>query len=332
MTALRSASLSLPSAALALLIVACPSGAAGRLEDDGVAVLAREQGQDDQGRGDQRRRANDGDWFRAPAQGASGPDDFPSGEVREAVVANAQAATARAVYRRTESALHATVRAQIREFESSAELREALAAEQRAYEALQEARRVALRDVSDDPKYQAMQDLRQNLAQRIADCRDSVTVGTTTRLVSTGETPRCGPEEMLAIATLKMRVGSEARDMERDVLADNEQVKKARADLAAAGARVATLRAGFDRTLRENDDLKAVRSALEDARIARVTAEAYFHGANRAAGKALHFAYYIHRYDYNRYGYPYYGDYLSYPFGYGARFGDGFFRGGGRMR
>jgi hypothetical protein len=334
MTAYRSASVSLPSAALALLMLACPSdaGAAGRLEEDDVVASTQEQRQDDQGRGEERRRANDGDWFRAPMQGAGGPEDFPSGEIREAVVANANAATARAVYRRTESALHATVRAQVRDFESSPELREALAAEQRAYESLQEARRTALRDVTDDPKYQAMQDLRQNLSQRLADCRDSVSVGATTRLVTTDESPRCSPEELLAIATLKMRVGSEARGMERDVLADNEQVKKARADLAAAGERVATLRADFDRKLRENGDLKAVRDALEDARIARVTAETYLHGASLAAKEALDFAYYLHRYDYYRYRSPYYNYYNTYPYGYGASYGYGSFRNVNRVR
>lgn len=332
MSALRSAWISVPSAALAFVCLACPSdaGAAGRLEDDDVAVFAQEQDPGDVARADQRRKANDRDWFRAPVEN-TGPEDFPSAEVHDAVVANARAATARAVYRKTESELHAAVRAQVRDFETSPELREALAAEQKAYDALQDARRTALREVSDDPKYQAMQDLRQNLAQRIADCRDGVTVGNTTRLVSTDAPPPCRPEELLAVAVLRMRVGSEARNMERGALAHNEQVEKAKADLSAAGARVAALRSDFDKKMRDNGDVKAVREALEDARIARVTAEAYLHGARAAAREAMDFAYYLHRYDYYRYRSPYNHYYGGYPYGYGVSYG-GFNRGFGRLR
>ena len=334
MTALRSVWLSVPSAALAIVWSACPVAAAP-LEGDAVAVFAQDQGavnERDNDRAEQRRRANDGDWFRAPIDGA-GPDDFPSAELHDAVVANTRAATARAVYRKTESALAAAVRQQVRDFEASAELREALAAEQRAYDALQDARRTALRDVSGDPKYQAMLDLRQSLAQRIADCRDGVNAIETTRLVSAEEPPRCRPEELLAMATLRMRVGSETRDMERDVLADNEPVRKAREDMAAAGAKVAALRADFDKKLRDNEDLRAVREELEDAKIARVTAEAYLKGAREAAREALDYAYHLRRYDYYRYRPAYYSSYYSaYPYGYGASYSYGYFRRADRMR
>ena len=265
-----------------------------------------------------------------------GPEDFPSNEIQDAVVANAQAATARAMYRRAESAMHASVRAAIRAFEQSAELKEALAAEQRAYDALQDTRREALKDVLDNPKDQAMQDLRDALSERIADRRQGgdtiirvnavspATTGPVSQPVSRPVSvellgPRLLPREdadVLAIAMVKLRVGSDARAMEREALADNEKVKKAREELLVASAKVSGLRDGFDKSLRENLDFKAAREELEEARIARVTTAAYLQGADIAAGEALRFAYYLHRYDYYRYNHNYGYGYGAYRYGY----------------
>ena len=323
MTALRYARVALPSFALSLAAAAMPPGAqAAGLEDD-YEVFPQEVPGNDAGapatrRLDERRKANDADWFRAPLQ--QGPQDFPAAELQDAVVANTRAATARAVYRRTEAAMHAAVRSAVRDFEQSAELKEALAAEQRAYDALQDARRLGLREVLDNPKYQAMQDLRDTLSQRIADRREGVVVPVAgPRLVSTEAVgPRLLPRgdadgDVVAIAPVKLRVGSDARAMERDALADNEKVRQAKADLVSASAKVSSLREGFDKSLRDNPEFKQARADLEDARIARVTAEAYLFGADLVAGEALDFAYYLHRYDYYRYNH-----YYDYGYGYGT--------------
>src|SRR5207248_841995 len=92
---------------------------ASGLEDDSevFAQDAADAGAPATRRVEERRRANDRDWFRAPVQ--QGPEDFPSAEVHDAVVANTRAATARAVYRRVESEMHRAVRAAVREFEQS---------------------------------------------------------------------------------------------------------------------------------------------------------------------------------------------------------------------
>jgi hypothetical protein len=326
MTAIGLRRLALPSLALSVLL-AGPAPAAGtrsRLLDDDYEVFAQEAQADDEGpatrRQDDRRRANDGDWFRAPAQ--QGPEDFPADELRDAVEANARAATARAMFRRAESSLHATVRDAQREFDESKELRDALAAEKKAYDALQDARREALQFVVDDPKYQAMLDLREGLSRQIAERREGVTPAPAgTRLVATTELvpapPVRGDEDVVAIATVKLRVGRDARAMEREALEGNDKIRQARADLAAAGAKVSELRQNFDRSLRANDDLKQAREELEDARIARLTAETYNKGAREAAREALDFTYYLHRYDYYRY--PRYG--LGYSDTYGYRYG-----------
>jgi hypothetical protein len=326
MTAFRFARVALPSLALALGAVMTPHRAAAGLEDDRVYAQEVPDAGPATRRMDERRRANEGDWFRVPVQ--QGPVDFPSAEIHDLVEANARAATARQMYRRVESALNAGVRAAVRDFEQSAQLKEALAAEQRAYDALQDARRDALRDVVADPKYQAMQDVRDTLTQKIADRREGVDAPPVPRRVFTTE-PATEPagqwlrlrdelaaeDNIAAMATVKLRVGTDARGMERDALAGNDKVKQARSDLATASAKVTALRDQFDRQLRDNPDLKRVRDDLEDARIARVTAETYLRGADLAAGFALDFAYYLHRWDYNRYS-PYYDYGYGYPYYY----------------
>lgn len=320
MTALRFSRVALALTALLIASFALPVPVAAALEE--LEVFAQENEGAAGGRIDERRRANDGDWFRAPVQ-RQGPEDFPSNEVHDAVVANARAATARAVYRRVESDLHATVRAAQRDFEQSAELREAVAAEQRAYDALVDARLVALRDVLDDPRYQAMRDLREGLSRQIADRRDGIsTAAREARLVSADTRPlaRHG-DDVIAIASVKLRIGSDVAAMEREVLADDAEVRRAKDDLVKASARVATLRGAFDRTLRMNDELKQARDALDEAKIARVTAESYLQGASLAARTALDFSYYLHRYDYyryqnNDYGYGYRSARYGYPYSY----------------
>jgi hypothetical protein len=330
MTAFRFARVALPSVALSVGALLLPQTAAARGLEDEWDAYAQEGPGPDTGpatrRMDERRRANEGDWFRVPV--LQGPIDFPAAQIQDLVEANARAATARQMYRRVESALNAGVRSAVRDFEQSAQLKEAMAAEQRAYDALQDARREALRDVVANPKYQAMQDLRDTLTQKIADRRDGVDAPPLPRLVST-TTPTTEPvnsrlrvrdeteaaNNIAALATVKLRVGTDARGMERDALAGNDKVKQARADLATASAKVTALRDQFDRQLRDNPDLKRVREDLEDARIARVTAETYLLGADLAAEFALDFSYYLHRWDYNRYG-RYYDYGYGYPYYY----------------
>jgi hypothetical protein len=204
---------------------------------------------------------------------------------------------------------------------------DAVEAEKRAYDALQDARREALRDVVADPKYQAMQDLRETLTQRITDQREGNTVTVSypeAKLVSLRARslpiPYRDDPDVVAIATLKLKVNSDARALERQALDGNDRIRQARAELTAASAKLSDLRNKFDTSLRDNEDLKQARGELEDARVARLTSETYLLGAEEAARTALDFSYYLHRYDYYRYprygygydlypryGYPYYG-------------------------
>jgi hypothetical protein len=205
-----------------------------------------------------------------------------------------------------------------------------VAAEQRAYDAYLDARRDALRDVQSNEKYKAMQELRENLAEQIADRRqpppaaDEPLQRARLRLAALGAgepaaTDAARRESVIALAELKMRVGSDARELEREALERSDRVRQTRQDLAAAADRVAAVRAKLGEIGRSDTEIARARGELEDARIARVTADAYFHGADIAAGEALDFAYRLHRYDYVNNYYPYgygygYRSYGYYPF------------------
>jgi hypothetical protein len=329
---------------LCLGILTQPAGAQARLAADDAADDAAEQNAPAT-REQERQQANNKDWFRAPMRDGHehGAADFPSGEVHDAVVAYTEAAAARAMFRRAESALAATVRLAYKAVESTPELRDAQAAEQKAYEGYLAARDEALKDVIASDKYKAMQDLRDNLAEQIADRKDAVATAferranerrpgerpSRVRLVSTeSAAAQAQQESVMAMATLKMRVASDARVMEREALASDDKVRQARQDWLAAGAKVAALRADNERKARDNQDIKKAAQAVEDARVARVTAESYFRGADLAAGEALDFSYWIHRYDYYRYNRYYdlspYASYYGYGYPYYFRTGVGF--------
>ena len=325
----------LPAALLCLSVMPGNASARDRLlvnADAEAEVFADEAEAAPAPREDQRRRANEHDWFRAPLRDGGyddGVEDFPSAEVHDAVVANARAAGARAQFRRAESALSGTVRSAQKSFEASPELREALAAEQRAYDEYEVARREALRDVVGNAKYQAMQGLRQNLTEQIIERRESADEAyerpSRTQLVAAGLIPdKSHRDSLVAMAQLKMKVGSDARALEREALLGNERVRKAQQGHAAAAAKVAALRADFDRRLREDGTVKKARESLEDARIARVVAETYLKGASIAAGRALDFAYATHRYDYYRYNHHYDRSPYASFYGYGYRPGYGY--------
>ena len=265
------------------------------LDDDG----------DDADDDDRRRGPRSREWFRDP--GYYGYGNFPSVEVHDAVVANARAAQARALFRRAENALNSSVRRAVRTFEGSRDLREAQRAEKDAYAAYTLARRRALQSVLEDPKYRAIMELRQELSDQISYKRANRAVD--------DRTDKQVMDDVLAMATLKMTYAADARAMEQLALESDSTTQEAQAKLREAGTRVAEMKREFDEALRNDPDLLAARENLEDARIARLTASAYLKGAAIAAEEALDFAYYLNRY--NRYsgaGYREYRDYYPYSF------------------
>jgi hypothetical protein len=274
-----------------------------------VDVDGEGEDNDDNDRRVARRRGADREWFRDP--GYYGYGNFPSMEMHDAVVANARAATARAIFRRAENALNSAVRKTVRTFENSAELREARKTEKDAYEAYTAARRRALQSVLEDPKYRAIMTLRQELTDQINYKRANRPYD--------DRTDKQVMEDILTMATLKMNYAADARAMERLALMTNAQAMDAQSKLRQAAVKSSELKHDFDEALRNDRDLLAARRNLEDARIARLTASAYLKGALVAAEEALDFAYYLNRY--SRYNGADYDDYRNYyPYSYPLRY------------
>lgn len=282
-----------------------------RLVDDAAAADERADAANDDTERERRRRGNNnGDWFRDPFRDeievAGG---FPATFVQDAVVANARAATARAVVRRAESALGAAVAGAQRNFEASPEYKEAAQAQHEAWQGYAQARDHALSGLRDDPRYANLLSLRQDLDNRIAAKR---------QLAKDRHEEFPAPmEEVLAIATLKMSYGLAARAIEADALSRNSDVEEALKSYQSASTKVVQMRQDFSQTLRNDPDLIAARDSLADARIAKVTAMSYLKGALEAANEAIDFAYYLHRYDGGR---PYRDYRFDYPYNYPARY------------
>src|SRR5438445_13847980 len=114
------------AAALAIALITCaaalaqPSRPADRQADE---PLPRDRDRDRGG-----PRADD---YRG---GAGRGDDFPRGDLHEAIDANARTTFARAQYHRLQDALSGQIRLMQYNFEHSAEMADALKAEQQAWE------------------------------------------------------------------------------------------------------------------------------------------------------------------------------------------------------
>jgi hypothetical protein len=205
-----------------------------------------------------------------------------------------------------------------RQFEASAELKQALADEKAAHDAFDKARRDALAEVVASPKYQAILTMHQDLGEQIVVRRRE--------LQSFGQRDGgpviANPSDpdaavLFTMASLRMQVANDARAMEREAVEASDDLRAARARLVAAAQKVSELRQDFDNSLREDPDLLAARRVLEDTRVARVTAAAYLKGSRMVAEEAVNFAHYLHRYDSQVAFDPYGGYYGRSRYGYG---------------
>lgn len=265
------------------------------------------------------------DWFRgsspalAPTQGDFNPQtsappppapmpqrantrnsgsDFPEDTVHDWVMANARAAYSRAMLRRAERELDDAVRDVKLSFEQSSDYRKASADETAAYDAYTAERKRALESLSRDPKYQACLDLRDETGRSIARLR----------AMHKSEMPH---EILIALASQKLQYATDAHAMEAAVLDHDSALRDARQKMLDASAKVASMRAEFDASIRSNPHILEARRNLEDARVATVASEAYLNAASIAGATATDYSYYRHRWDgvssggyaWNPYGY-----------------------------
>ncbi|QOV91835.1 hypothetical protein [Humisphaera borealis] len=205
---------------------------------------------------------------------------YPSAEMNSYVNATARAATARALFRQAESELNQAYRAAQRFFDNAPQYKQSIKEEQDAFAALSNARTKALSSLESDQKYQRLLALREDLGEKLLD-------GRIHRSLS--------HEEVVAMASLKMSYATEMRAIEATALANEPSVKEAQDRLVQAGARVSEMRQGFEESLRINPDILLARRNLDDARIARLTSEAYLRATMVNGSYALDYAYYLYR-------------------------------------
>lgn len=248
-----------------------------------------------------RMPAIGGGYSGSPYGSASGL--YPSSEMNSYVTAMARAATARALFRLADSELGQAFRAAQRQFDGSPDYKSAVKEEKDAYDALTVARTKALASLSSDTKYQRLLALRQDLASRLDDLRAR-------RAIS--------QEEVVVMANLKMSYATEMRVIEAQALSNEGSVRQSQERLVAAGGRLSTMRQTYSESLRVNPEVVSARRNLEDARIAKLTAEAYLYGATVNGSAALDYSYYLYRNPRNGYGSG--GYYGNDSYGYGGSY------------
>jgi len=254
------------------------------------------------------QNGGNGDPYRGYASG------YPAPEVQALPIAYARAVSTRAQQDVMLAELHSTVDRIREDFNYSPEMIAATREQYSAFDAYDEARRKVLEKLSGDPTYRAMISLVVTLKHKLEDERPG---------------PKPSEEDLervLATATLKLSYASSASAMEVASLSADADVMQTHARLMEAAAKVNTMRADFERQIHRNPDFLAARRNLDDARIARLTAEAFLDGAIDARSTAMDYAYYLHRFD--QYSYtPSAIGYAPYPYAYG--YGNGYSHSGG---
>ena len=253
---------------------------------------------------DREMPRHDDPGFRMPPEPRN-HGDYPTSDIHSAVEANARTAYARANYHRLQDSLNIAIRQMQSSFDQSPELMDARKAEQSAWQDYLTARNAALKSVVADPKYQANTALKNNLGEQIAEVRGSYdsqkpSHGRVAELVDQSRM-----NQLVLLATVKLDYAQVTTDMEVAALKNDSKVADGRTKLMAAGTRVQAIREAFDRSLRGSPELAAIRSRIEDARVAFITAEAFRDGAVEAANEALDYAYYKNRHGGNFTGYEY---------------------------
>jgi hypothetical protein len=226
--------------------------------------------------------------------------DFPEKLIYQIPDAFARQARARMDVMRAQGTLTGTFAKMRFMYSKSPDFKTLAGDEKTAFQNYQAARDAALARLANDPAYQAVTQLRDELGERLESMR-----------AMKGVTP-----DMLApLAQEKLNYSRTASAMEAKALADDPKVADARDTFVAAGTKLAQAKVEFDDTLRYHPDVEQARVALFDAKTNVVTQSAYVTGLLRTSEVALDYAYFLHRYDRGTVGYYPYNDY-----GYGSSY------------
>jgi len=270
--------------------------------------------------------------------------DFPSNEVDVVPMARAQSARFRAEHDLAMRQLHRWIDTQWDDFTHSREYLDAANAERKAADDYARERDRVIKKLSNDSNYRTLVDLINDLNSQIQQ-----------------QHPRSAKPSMeeidgvVAVATVKMGYASTLSAMEAAALAADNAVQDARNRLMDSANRSRDMRDRFSRTVRHDPDFVTGRGRIDGLMVERIVADNFLDGAINARNIALHYAYYLHRwqpyglnggypfgaygYGYNNYGFGYagyggggYGGGMNQPVGYGGPAPAGVNTGGAYMR
>ncbi len=236
----------------------------------------------------------------------AGIDQLVTQTVTAVPQARADAVVAKWTFRKADHDLTLASNFKQNDFRDSAEYDQAFGDFQIAYDEYEAARGNALAGLRKDDRYQAVESLRKNVSEQIADEL---------------EQKEPDAEKLVSLASLKLDSIAQFRQQERDILAADQNVVAARRQLVAAGKKLAKVERDFARTMRNDETLATLRKSREEARIVMLASAAYLDETRTARDIALRYAYVARGYD--RYV-PRVAD-----CGYGYGYGNGFYGYGG---
>lgn len=239
-------------------------------------------------------RWNGGSYDGNPLQGV---DQLLTQTVTVVPQAKADSVAAKWTYRKINRDLHLASSLMQRDFRESDEYDQAFSEFQAAYDEYDAARVKALSGLRSDERYRAVESMRQDVSDQIAD-----------------EHGQKDPdaERLVSLAGLKIDSIASFREQERDTLAADQNVVEARQRLVAAGKKLAKVERDFARKIRNDSGLADLRRDREEARIAMLASAAYLDEARVARNIAVRYAYTARGYD------RYVPRVTSYGYGYGG--------------
>ncbi|HEY0008795.1 MAG TPA: hypothetical protein VGB55_08740 [Tepidisphaeraceae bacterium] len=232
-------------------------------------------------------------------------NDLPAKDIRAVAPARAAAVGTKWGFNQLVVDLSNATRVMEAELQRSPEYRDAVKAEQTAFDEMNAARQIALNGLKNNSAYTGAETLRSNLSEEIQEMHQE---------------PNPDAQRLEAMARMKLNFAIDNRKLESDALARDSAFQDARRRYIAAATRLGEMRQDHAMAISTNDELKAIRQQVASARIEKLVAAAYLDSTVRARNIAL-------RYDWARSvserqrvgnGYPSYFRGGSYGYGQGV--------------
>ena len=240
-----------------------------------------------------------------PGVTPTGPlGDQPAADIRAVPAAHAMAVRTRWQFNQGLFDLNNATRLVRMTMDRQPDYVKAQADEKIAYDAMETARANALADLKNNSAYAASEGLRANVSTQIAD---------------EAFAPKPDPVKLEAMAKLKLQYVKDNRKLELAALENDTGFQDARKRYVEASRRVADYRDAQAVAIASDDTLQSLRKSIADARIEKLTAQAYYASSITAQYNAVEYALRYRGVDiYHGYGN---GGYAGYGGGYGGGYG-----------